>query len=51
MTHHGKPDVNSVSFLDAHAEQVKTVYTNNGQSTFPEYNTSKYFLIYPEYLQ
>ncbi len=49
VTHHGRPDVNSVSFLDGHATQVKTEY--NGQSTFPEYNTSIYFLVYPEYLQ
>ncbi len=47
VTHHGRPDVNSASFLDAHAEQVKTEYSNN----LPLYNTSKYFLIYPEYLQ
>ncbi len=50
MTHHGKPDVNSISFLDAHAEQVKTEYENDGQSTRPKYNTGKYFFIFPEYL-
>ena len=50
-THHGKGDVNSWAFLDAHAEQVLTEYGNDGQSTRPLYNTSKYFLIFPEYLQ
>lgn len=50
FTHHGKPDTNSVSFLDAHAEQVKTEYENDGQSTRPKYNTGKYFFIFPEYL-
>lgn len=45
-THHGKPDVNSWSFLDGHAEQIKTEYEN----ARPLYNTSKYFLVYPEYL-
>ncbi len=50
FTHHGKPDTNSVSFLDAHAEQVKTEYENDGQSTRPMYNSSKYFLVYPEYI-
>jgi len=51
VTHHGKPDTNSVAFLDAHAEMIKTEYQNDGQSTLPKYNTSKYFLIFPEYLQ
>lgn len=44
-THHGQPDVNSWSFLDGHAAQVKTVYKNNGQSDLPEYNTAEYFLV------
>lgn len=47
QTHHGQPDTNSVSFLDAHAEQLKTEYQNN----VPAYITSKYFLIFPEYIQ
>ncbi len=51
MTHHGKADTNSWAFLDAHAEQVLTQYESDGQSTRPSYNTSKYFLIFPEYLQ
>jgi len=50
-THHGQPDVNSISFLDGHASQVKTVYKNNGTSDVPEYNASEYFFIFPEYLQ
>lgn len=50
-THHGQPDVNSWAFLDGHAEQVKTVYRSNGQSNVPEYNTSSYFTVFPEYLQ
>ncbi len=48
-THHGQPDTNSWSFLDGHAAQVKTVY--NGNSNRPEYNTSEYFTVFPEYLQ
>jgi len=48
-THHGQPDTNSWAFLDGHAAQIKTVY--NGTSNFPEYNSSSYFLVYPEYIQ
>lgn len=33
-------------FNFAHAEQIKTEYEN----ARPLYNTSKYFLVYPEYL-
>ena len=50
-THHGQPDVNSISFLDAHASQIKTEYKNNGNSDVPQYNTSTYFFVFPEYLQ
>lgn len=46
-THHGQPDVNAVSFLDGHAAMTTTEYKNN----LPVYNTSSYFLIFPEYLQ
>lgn len=50
VTHHGRADINSVSFLDAHAEQIKTEYESTGQSKRPIYNTAKYFLVFPEYL-
>ncbi len=48
-THHGAPDTNSWSFLDGHAAQIKTIY--NGNSSYPEYNSSEYFTVFPEYLQ
>ena len=51
VTHHGRPDVNSVSFLDGHAEQIRTEYGVAGSTTRPLYNTSKYFMVFPEYLQ
>lgn len=49
VTHHGRADVNSVSFLDAHAEQIRTEY--DAGSTLPKYNTAKFFLVFPEYLR
>ena len=51
VTHHGQRDVNSVSFLDAHADQIRTEYEVAGSTTRPMYNTSSYFLVFPEYLQ
>lgn len=42
-THHGAKDTNSLTFLDGHAKQVVT--------EVDVYNTSEYFLIFPELLQ
>lgn len=45
-THHGKPDVNAMAFLDGHAQMVLTLYEDNE----PLFTTSTYFLIFPELL-
>jgi len=47
LTHHGAKDTYSIAFVDAHASLVLM----DGKGAFDTYNTSAYFMIFPELLQ
>jgi len=46
LTHHGAKDTFSIAFVDAHASLVQM----DGKGSIDSYNTSKYFMIFPELL-
>ncbi|MFG0329479.1 MAG: Tfp pilus assembly protein FimT/FimU [Phycisphaerales bacterium] len=47
QTHHGQANRNSVTFIDGHAEQI----TFEGAGAIDTYNTTKYFMMFPEKLR
>ena len=50
LNHHGTKDVNSIAFLDGHAALTRIEFEGTGETAKPVYNTTLYFMIFPELL-